>query len=37
MIEFLALAIGPKHCDFEIKEYKTGKSIGKLYFDINIS
>jgi hypothetical protein len=36
VIDFLALALGPKHCDVEIKEFKNGKSLGRLQYDINI-
>ena len=37
MVEFLALALGPKHCDLEVKDYqKNGKTIGRISFDIHV-
>lgn len=36
VIDFLALALGPKHCDVEIKDFKNGKQLGRINFDINI-
>lgn len=36
VIDFLALAVGPKHCDIEVIEYKTKKSLGRMAFDIHI-
>jgi hypothetical protein len=36
MLEFLAVAMGPKHCDLEIKDLKFGRTIGRLSFDLNI-
>ena len=36
MIEFIALTIGPKHCDFEVKDLRQQKSYGRIQFDVNI-
>jgi hypothetical protein len=36
MIEFMALALGPKRCDFEVCELKYGRSLGRVQFDVNI-
>jgi len=36
MIEFMALAIGPKHCDLDIKDLRFQKSYGRVQFDLNI-
>ncbi|CDW82182.1 UNKNOWN [Stylonychia lemnae] len=33
---FLALALGPKHCDFEMRNYKSKRSLGRLAFDVSI-
>jgi hypothetical protein len=35
-IEFLALALGPKKCDFDVKNLKNFKSIGRLQFELDI-
>ncbi|CDW79777.1 UNKNOWN [Stylonychia lemnae] len=37
MIEFLAVAIGPKHCDFELRDYRSGKPMGRIFFDISVA
>ncbi len=36
LVNFLALAIGPKHCDLEIKDFKTEKFLGRIIFDIHV-
>lgn len=36
MIEFIAIAIGPKHCDFAVKDLRMQKTYGRIQFDINI-
>lgn len=36
MIEFMALAIGPKHCDFEVKDIRQQHTFGRIQFDVNI-
>ena len=36
MIEFIALTIGPKNCDFEVKDLRQQKSFGRIQFDVNI-
>ena len=36
MIEFIVLAIGPKHCDLEVKDIKHGKTVGRVQFDVNV-
>lgn len=35
-VDFLALAIGPKQCDFEVRDYKTRRYVGRIAFDISI-
>lgn len=35
-VEFLALALGPKRCDVEVRDSKTFKSLGRLQFEIDI-
>jgi len=35
-VDFLAMALGPKHCDFELRDYKSKKPIGRLAFDVSI-
>lgn len=33
----MALAMGPKHCDLEVKDIQTGgRSFGRVQFDVNI-
>ena len=32
----MAVAIGPQHCDFEVKDLKQQKSYGRVQFDVNI-
>lgn len=36
MVEFVVLAVGPKHCDFEVKELYKGKTVGRVQFDVNL-
>ena len=37
MIEFMALALGPKRCDLDIPDLKQEKrSLGRVQFDVNI-
>ncbi len=36
MVEFVALAIGPKHVDLEVKDFLFGKPRGRVQFDINV-
>jgi len=36
MVEFVVLAVGPKHCDFEVKELYKGKTVGRVQFDVNV-
>ena len=36
MIDLMTLATGPKHCQFEIKDFKTLAKLGKLSFDIHV-
>jgi hypothetical protein len=36
MIDIMALAIGPKHCDFEVKDLRLQRSYGRVQFDVNI-
>jgi hypothetical protein len=36
MIDFMALAIGPRHCDFEVKDLRLQRSFGRIQFDVNI-
>lgn len=35
-VEFLALALGPKKCDLEIRDMKTLKSIGRIQFELDV-
>jgi hypothetical protein len=37
MVDLFTLAIGPLHCELEIKNFRTSKSIGRLMFDIEFS
>lgn len=30
------LAVGPKHCDFEVKDLYKGKTVGRVQFDVNV-
>jgi len=30
MIDIMALAIGPKHCDFEVKDLRLQRSYGRV-------
>ena len=36
VIDFLAIALGPKHCDLELKEFKNGKTLGRIHFDAHV-
>jgi hypothetical protein len=36
MIEFVVLAVGPKHCDLEVKDLTKGRTIGRVQFDASI-
>ena len=36
MIEFVVLAVGPKHCDLEVKDLTKGKTVGRVQFDASI-
>eukprot|EP00347_Sterkiella_histriomuscorum_P021471 403333864 len=36
VVDFLALAIGPKSCDLEVRDYKTRRFLGRIAFDISI-
>ena len=32
----MSLAVGPKHCDLEARDYKTRKSLGRVAFDLHV-
>ena len=32
----MALAIGPRHCDFEVNDLRLQRSFGRKQFDVNI-
>lgn len=34
MIDLFTLAVGPPHCELEIKNIQTSKTLGKIMFDI---
>ena len=36
VVDFLALALGPKNCDLEMKEFRNGKSLGRIQFDAHV-
>jgi hypothetical protein len=36
MLEFVTLAVGPKHCDLEVKDLWMKHSLGRVQFDINV-
>ena len=36
VIDFLALALGPKHCDLDLKDFRSGRSLGRVQFDVQI-
>jgi hypothetical protein len=35
-VEFLALALGPKKCDIDIRDIKTLKSMGRIQFEVDV-
>ena len=35
-VEFLAVALGPKKYDLEIRDLKSGKSIGRIQFELDV-
>ncbi|TNV86417.1 hypothetical protein FGO68_gene3402 [Halteria grandinella] len=36
MLQLITLAVGPKHCDLEVKDIRFEKTIGRIQMDINV-
>ena len=36
MLELITLAVGPKHCDLEVKDFRMARTLGKIQFDVSV-